>query len=191
MAHLRGWLDRAAGRPASVGPESDGVSVLHDPASGRRGTGVNPKYTVALDRSVGRLVYKLHGFLYKRLDGRGIVSTAFGLPVVLLTTTGRKSGQPRTTPLLSYPVDGTTLAVVASNGGRPETPQWYLNLQADPKVQVQRGRRRYPARARVADEAERESMWPAMTAKYKGWAHYETLTDRPIPVVLLSDETGS
>jgi deazaflavin-dependent oxidoreductase (nitroreductase family) len=146
---------------------------------------VKQRLIVLLDRTLGRAIYRVHALLYRRFDGR-FVNHAFGLPVLLLTTTGRKTGLARSTPLLSFPVDERTFAVAGSNGGRPQPPAWLLNLTAHPDVHVQHGRRRFTAKARIASDEERGQLWPLMTAKYNGWSHYQTLTNRTIPVVLLT-----
>jgi F420H(2)-dependent quinone reductase len=104
--------------------------------------------------------------------------------VLLLTTTGRKTGKRRTSPLL-YLRDGDMLAVVASEGGAPRHPAWYLNLAANPAVEVEIGRTREPRRARDASEDERARLWPRFVEMYAGYAAYERRTSRRIPVVLL------
>ena len=136
-----------------------------------------------LDRTIGRFVYPLHRQLYRLTGGRIGHRTPQG-PVLLLTTTGRKSGQLRTTPLL-YLADGDDYVVVASNGGRPNTPAWWHNLRARPEAEVQVGPRRVPVVAELAGPDERARLWPRLTEFYEGWAHYQTLTDREIPVVVL------
>lgn len=144
---------------------------------------MKPESAVRLDRTVGRQVYKLHRLLYRLSRGR--VGAKFeGRPILLLTTTGRRTGEPRTQPLLSYP-HGDAMVVVASNGGRPEMPAWLLNVEANPEVQVQVRNETYPAKARIAGEGEHAALWPELTKYYPGWAHYTTLTDRPLPVVIL------
>jgi deazaflavin-dependent oxidoreductase (nitroreductase family) len=144
---------------------------------------VKPRNAVRLDRTVGRAVYRLHKGLYRLTGGRVGRTTAQG-PVVLLTHTGRRSGQRRTTPLLSV-ADGDGWIVVASNGGRPEDPAWLRNVAADPDVEVQDGRRRVRARAAVASPERRAELWPRLKDHYAGWDHYQTLTDRVIQVVEL------
>jgi deazaflavin-dependent oxidoreductase (nitroreductase family) len=147
---------------------------------------VKPETAVKLDRSVGRVVYKMHRLVYKLTGGK--VGQKFeGRQILLLTTTGRKTGQQRTQPLLFYP-HGDEWVVVGSNGGRPETPAWVFNIEADAKVTVQLGKRTSQAKARIVTGAEREDLWPKLTKYYPGWAHYTTLTDREMPVVLLSPE---
>jgi deazaflavin-dependent oxidoreductase (nitroreductase family) len=111
--------------------------------------------------------------------------SALGMPVLELTTIGRKSGQRRSVMLTSPWQDGDTYAIVASRGGDDVHPAWFLNLQADPDVEVAiRGTKR-PMRARVADAEERARLWPIITAAHANYAGYQTKTDREIPVVLL------
>ncbi|MGK5552249.1 nitroreductase family deazaflavin-dependent oxidoreductase [Actinomadura kijaniata] len=104
-------------------------------------------------------------------------------PVCLLTTIGRKSGKPRTVPLL-YLADGERVVVVASQGGMPTHPAWYLNLRDNPNVLVQIQRYRRPMRARTADEREREELWPRLVEMYPDYDDYQSWTDRKIPVVI-------
>lgn len=145
---------------------------------------MDPKAAVRLDRTVGRPLYALHRFLYQATGGRVGHRTRTG-PILLLTTTGGRSGRPRTAPLLYYP-DGNRFVVVASNGGRDQPPAWLANLRKTPEVEVHVGTERFPATAEVLPAAERARIWPALTAHYGGWAHYETLTDRELTVVALT-----
>ena len=107
-----------------------------------------------------------------------------GVPTLLLTTTGRKSGQPTTTPLI-YGRHGNTYIVVASKGGHANHPLWYLNLVATPQVQVQVAADRLPARARTASPAEKPGLWQLMTGIWPDYDNYQARTDREIPVVIL------
>lgn len=104
--------------------------------------------------------------------------------MLLLTTTGRKSGDPHTVPLL-YLTEGDTIVVIASWGGRPHHPEWYLNLLDDPLVVIEIDRERRPMRARTASPDERAAWWPRVVAAYDGYREYQTRTNRQIPVVLL------
>ena len=105
-------------------------------------------------------------------------------PVLLLTTTGRKSGKSRTNPLL-YLEDGDDLVVVASKGGAPEHPAWFLNLEAKPDVEVQVKREKRPVQARRATPEERERYWPKLTEMWEQYDSYQQKTSREIPVVIL------
>jgi deazaflavin-dependent oxidoreductase (nitroreductase family) len=103
---------------------------------------------------------------------------------LLLTTTGRHSGQPRTTPLI-YGRDGDRYLVVASRGGAPKHPDWYENLVAQPEVHVQVMADRFKARARTATAAEKPPLWKTMAAIFPPYDEYQTRTTREIPVVIL------
>ncbi len=116
-------------------------------------------------------------------------STAVGgpgpLPTLLLTTTGRKSGEPRSAPLI-YGEAGHAYVVIASKGGMPTHPVWFLNLQADPDCELMVGPKRVAARARVAEGEERERLWKQMAAIYPPYDEYqERAGARTIPVVVL------
>src|SRR3954452_19415354 len=109
-----------------------------------------------------------------------------GMTVVQLTTTGRKSGEPRTVMLTSPLQEGATVVVVASRGGDDRPPAWLLNVQASADVQVAvNGRKAAAYRATVADAEERARLWPVVTRDYPHYAGYQTKTDREIPLVLL------
>jgi deazaflavin-dependent oxidoreductase (nitroreductase family) len=105
--------------------------------------------------------------------------------LVLLTTTGRKSGRPRTTPMMFHR-DGDRLLVIASNVGAPRHPEWYLNLVADPRVTVEMGEERYPAVARSITGPEREPVWAMLKENYPFFAEHEANAGRTIPVVELT-----
>lgn len=107
-----------------------------------------------------------------------------GVPTLLLTTTGRKSGSRRRTALI-YGVDDAAYVVVASKGGAPDHPAWFLNLQANPDVELQVGAEVFAARARVTTGAERERLWQALAQIWPAYNEYATKTDRQIPVVVL------
>lgn len=107
-----------------------------------------------------------------------------GVPLLLLTTLGRKSGQLRTQPLL-FLQDGQNVVIVASQGGRAKDPLWYKNLQANPECEIQIKRRKMKMNARTASAEERETTWPKLVALYPDFASYATWTDRVIPVVIL------
>ncbi|MEO9239131.1 MAG: nitroreductase family deazaflavin-dependent oxidoreductase [Jatrophihabitantaceae bacterium] len=107
-----------------------------------------------------------------------------GVPTLLLTTTGRKSGELRRTALI-YGEHGTSYLVVASRGGAPSHPSWYLNLTADPQVQLQVGPDKFSAIARTATEAERAELWPKMALIWPDYDSYQAKTERQIPIVVL------
>ncbi len=125
----------------------------------------------------------LHTFFYRFSGGK--LGGQFGKsPVLLLITTGRKTGKQRTTPLL-YLKDGDNLILVASYGGAPTHPVWWLNLQANPEAEVEIGRRKLRVTARQADAEERKRLWPLVVAMYPSYAEYQKKTTREIPVVIL------
>ncbi len=111
--------------------------------------------------------------------------TAGKMPVLELTTTGRKSGQQRSTMLTTPWYDGDTMAIVASAGGNDAHPAWYLNLEAEPTVTVRTEDATRQMTARTVSGDERSEIWSAITSKYKNYADYQTKTEREIPVVLL------
>jgi F420H(2)-dependent quinone reductase len=106
------------------------------------------------------------------------------MPVLLLTTTGRKSGKPRTQPL-AYTRAGECYAVIASKGGAAHHPLWYLNLRANPLAEVTVGRQTERVRARVAEGEERERLWRQLADVFPGYDKYARKTSRRIPVVVL------
>ncbi|HEU5439076.1 MAG TPA: nitroreductase family deazaflavin-dependent oxidoreductase [Ktedonobacterales bacterium] len=146
------------------------------------GTGTTWKragWRLALQRSLTLL----HLWLY-RLTG-GVIGHRLGpLPNVLLTTTGRRSGHPRTT-ILTYITEGGQLALIASNFGSQTPPQWYRNLEAQPVARVQLKRRRWSVRARPATEAERVRLWAAALKIWPRYAGYAERARRVIPIVVL------
>jgi len=110
-----------------------------------------------------------------------------GAPTLLLTTTGRRTGDRRTTPLI-FGRDGERYVVVASQGGAPRHPSWYLNLSADPDVELQVKDEVFAARARTAEPEERGRLWELMTAIWPHYDAYQQKTDREIPVAVLGRE---
>ena len=121
-------------------------------------------------------------WLYK-VSGGKLGATFHKAPVALLTTTGRKTGQPRVSPLL-YLRDGDTAIIAASRSGSDKNPMWYLNLKANPKVKVQIKGDVRDLRAREANEAERQHYWPKLVAMYPSLEDYQSWTDRVIPLVI-------
>lgn len=124
-----------------------------------------------------------HVRAYRETDGeRGYEWR--GAQCLLLTTTGRKSGEPRTLPLI-FGADADRQVLVASKGGAPEHPAWFLNLRDKPEVEVQIKADRFMAIARVAEGDERARLWELMLGEWPAYAEYQTKTDRQIPVVVL------
>lgn len=124
---------------------------------------------------------------------RAVLKLSFGrlgweasnMPVIELTTTGRKSGQPRSVMLTSPWQEGPTFVVVASRGGDDQHPAWFLNLRDDPDVEVKIKGEKRSMRARVASPDERARLWPLVVADHQNYAGYQNKTDREIPLVLL------
>ena len=120
------------------------------------------------------------------ISGGHVGWTTLNMPVLELTTTGRRSGQPRTVMLTSPVQEGSTLVVVASRGGDDQSPAWFLNLRDNPEVDVRlQGKPPVRMYARVATPAERDRLWPLVIADHKNYAGYQTRTTREIPLVLL------
>src|SRR5215207_9252114 len=129
------------------------------------------------------LLTKTHTLVY-RLSGGRVGVTLLGMPMLLLTTWGRRTGKLRTAPLLYLPVDDV-IVLVASNGGARRHPTWWFNLRANPEALVQIG----PVRGRVhavpATPAERRRFWPLVLRVYPPYARYQARTDREIPLLVL------
>ena len=121
---------------------------------------------------------------YRETDGEEGHIWREGSTIVLLTTKGRKTGLDRTVPLI-YDWDGDNPVIVASKGGAPEHPGWFLNLQKHPEAEVQILGDVFPVRARVAEGEERERLWAQMNRMWPHYAEYQEKTDRVIPVVVL------
>ena len=119
-----------------------------------------------------------------RANGGKVSGMFAGRPMLLLTTTGAKSGLKRTTPLV-HTRDGDRIVVIASKGGAPTNPAWYHNLVANPTVTVELGTEKFPAKATVVTGAERDRLFAAQAALMPAFAEYETKTTRQIPVVVL------
>lgn len=133
---------------------------------------------------MGKWFNSFHRSVFVATKGR-VFGNFFGMPVVLLETTGRKSGKKRQTMLTSPVQDGASFVLVASWGGDDRHPTWLLNLRADPEVDVTMNGSKRRMRAREATPEERAELWPKVTAKYKGYAGYQTKTDRQIPLVIV------
>ena len=115
----------------------------------------------------------------------GRLGTSFGgMPTVELTTTGRKSGQPRTVILTAPVIDGDRLILVASKGGNDDHPDWYRNLVAKPEVEIAFKGTKRPYNARTATPEERAELWPRITSSYSGYGDYQKRATREIPVVI-------
>ena len=135
-----------------------------------------------------QLMSSTHVFFYKLSGGR-IGGRMHKVPVLLLTTTGRKTGRKRTTPVL-YLRDGNRLVIVASNGGRPRDPSWWMNLMHNPIAMVQVKNAKQTIYAHRAIGSEKERLWRLMTSAYPTYDRYQKKTERDIPVVVLMPKTA-
>jgi deazaflavin-dependent oxidoreductase (nitroreductase family) len=134
-----------------------------------------------------RVTSALNKCLYRATGG--VIGGRFGkADILLLTTTGRKTGRRRTTPLL-YLKDGEDFVLIASNAGDDRNPGWWVNLKADPHGSVQIGRARTAITARQATPEEKTRLWPSVIDIYPGYDEYTTRTNREIPVVILSPQS--
>jgi proline iminopeptidase len=125
-----------------------------------------------------------HVRVYRETGGQVGHDWKQGAKILLLTTKGRRSGEPRTTPLI-YEADGDRYVIVASKGGAPEDPGWYRNLAKEPDVELQVWDEVFPARARTAEGEERERLWKLAAVQWPDYDEYTKRTDRQIPVVVL------
>jgi deazaflavin-dependent oxidoreductase (nitroreductase family) len=143
----------------------------------------NTRLSMALPDWGLRWVGKLNVPLYRLTRGR-LFGRVGGSPVVLLTTTGRKSGEKRTAPVI-FMRDGDSLVVIGSNAGNARAPAWALNLVADPDAEVQVGGDRWSVRARIAEGEERADLWKRFNEQYSGFDDYQGATGRKIRLFVL------
>lgn len=122
-------------------------------------------------------------WIFKKSGGKFGDKFLRGAPVGILTTTGRKSGEPRESPLL-FLQEGKRIILVASQGGRANNPMWYLNLKANPQVKFQTKTEVLTLTAREATDTERDEYWPKLDAMYPDFVNYRSYTDRKIPIIL-------
>jgi F420H(2)-dependent quinone reductase len=134
-------------------------------------------------RLVARGMTGTHAAIYRATSGK-VAGRMFDSPVLLLSTTGRRTGKERTTPLL-YLEDDRDLVVVASNGGAKEHPAWYLNLKSEPEARVRVNDRTLRVRAEEATGEEKRRLWSRLVEMYSPYASYQRRTEREIPVVVL------
>ena len=143
-----------------------------------------PGLDMAHARFIVKWMSRLNTWVYQKSDGKLGGRFLRGAPVCLLTTTGRKSGLPRTVPLL-YLTEDAKVVLVASKGGMKNHPLWYRNLVAKAEVSIQIGEATYEMVARTAEGGERAALWPKLVAMYEDYDTYQEWTDREIPVVVL------
>jgi deazaflavin-dependent oxidoreductase (nitroreductase family) len=158
--------------------------------SGEAGGGARrrlPPWTPAQERVANvviRVMSTLNVWAYRASGGRIGGRFLRGAPVCLVTTRGRKSGEPRVAPLL-YLADGERVVIVASKGGMAKHPLWYGNLVAHPDCEVEIGATKRAMRARTASAEEKAALWPRLVAMYRDYDDYQARTERDIPVVIL------
>lgn len=138
----------------------------------------------AKDLLFGRFMTGMHQRVFTATRGR-ISGKVLGMPVVMLTTTGRKTGRSRTKLMAAPVLTDDRILLVGSYAGDDRTPAWVLNLQSNPDVTVTTGGQSRPMRARLANADEKETYWPVVVERYKGWERYQELTTREIPFVIL------
>jgi deazaflavin-dependent oxidoreductase (nitroreductase family) len=144
------------------------------------------KRAVRLNPRAGVPLSRLHAWLHEASGGRiGNRFITQGAPVLFLETVGRRSGRPRTSPLI-YATDGDRYVIAASNAGAAPVPAWFHNLTAAGSAEVRVGRRRMRVTAEVAEGAERERLWAALGEVYDGYEDYAGWSEREIPVVVLT-----
>jgi F420H(2)-dependent quinone reductase len=131
----------------------------------------------------------IHRTVYRASDGK-MGKTFFGSPILLLTTTGRKTRQLRTWPL-TYLQEANRLILLAANGGQPNHPAWYLNLRANPRVSVQLGNETRLMIAQTAEGDERARVWSRAAREYPAYEDYQRKTNRQIPVVILREAASA
>lgn len=127
----------------------------------------------------------VHRALFQASGGK-LLNKGAGMPVLVLTTTGRKSGQPRSTMLTSPLQFDGKVVIVASRGGDDRNPDWFLNLEANPGVEVEMDGSKQSMTAHVADADEKADLWPKIIGPHANYAGYQKKTDRDIPVVVLA-----
>ena len=140
---------------------------------------------VAIAKPIIRILSRLNTWAYRLTNGRIGGTYLHGVPVLLMTVVGRKTGRRLTVPL-TYLKDGERLVVAASRAGMDQHPAWYHNLVANPDVEVQTGAEVRPMRTHTADDAERAGYWPKLVAVNPDYGAYQARTQRKIPVVVLS-----
>jgi deazaflavin-dependent oxidoreductase (nitroreductase family) len=148
-----------------------------------------PRPFTASEEKIGsvavQLMSKANTWLYRASGGKWGAKFTHGAPVFLLITTGRKSGEPRTAPLI-YLRDGSDYILVASKGGMSKHPAWYLNLEATPECEIEIGKERLAMIARRVSDEEKADLWPRLLKVYPDYDDYQARTERNIPVLRLT-----
>ena len=148
---------------------------------------LSPKQVEGLNsKAVGtgiKWMSRANTWIFKKSGGKLGNKFLRGAEVGILTTTGRKSGEPRDSPLL-FLQEGSRIVLVASQGGRATNPMWYLNIKANPNITFQTKKEKLDLVAREATDAERDEYWPKLDAMYPDFANYRSYTDRKIPILI-------
>ena len=147
------------------------------------------KRQVAVGNVVIKWMSMANTWIYRRTNGKLGGKFKGGAPVALFTFTGRKSGEPRTVPLL-YLEDGNDLIIVASKGGMPRDPEWYLNFVASPIVRVRLADREFETTGVLVGDDQRATVWARLVEMYPDYQGYQLRTDRTIPIIRLSPVDG-
>ncbi len=154
---------------------------------------LSPKQVEGLNsKAVGtgiKWMSRANTWIFKKSGGKLGNKFLRGAEVGILTTTGRKSGEPRDSPLL-FLQEGSRIVLVASQGGRATNPMWYLNIKANPNITFQTKKEKLDLVAREATDAERDEYWPKLDAMYPDFANYRSYTDRKIPILICDPATA-
>ena len=154
---------------------------------------LSPKQVEGLNsKAVGtgiKWMSRANTWIFKKSGGKLGNKFLRGAEVGILTTTGRKSGEPRDSPLL-FLQEGSRIVLVASQGGRAANPMWYLNIKANPNITFQTKKEKLDLVAREATDAERDEYWPKLDAMYPDFANYRSYTDRKIPILICDPATA-
>jgi deazaflavin-dependent oxidoreductase (nitroreductase family) len=175
---------------ALPGPAASAVTIWEDSMSEQHAPLADGSRGMKLSRAGRRLTRVLTGTHRSLLAAAGgrVLGRMGGHPLLILTTTGRRTGRPFSTPVIGI-ADGDDYLVVASNGGAATQPMWVRNIAANPRVTIRRGTLSQHCQARFLTSAERAQWWPRLTAAYKPYATMQARTDRELPVLRLSAAT--
>ena len=155
----------------------------------RRGQRAYAHITMSAPGGFVRRAGRAHNYVYRATRGR-VFGKSGALPLILLTTTGRRSGRERTTPVAAL-VEDDRMVVIGSNVGHDRQPTWALNLKSNPEAQVRfRGESR-TVRARFTEGSERDALWQAMNERFAGYDDYQANTERRLPVIVLEPRQGA
>ncbi len=157
-------------------------------SKGARARAVGIVGAVRLKDELFKVATCAHEAVFRATNGR-VLGRLGGMPVLVLTTTGRRSGKRRSTMLTSPVHDGERIVLVASYGGDDRHPAWFLNLRENPEVSVVLAGREQAMRGRVATPEEKAELWPRVVRAYEGYGRYQERTDRDVPLVILERDS--